>query len=423
MASIEKPDRLSALAIVAAIESCLELIPDNTRRVYLAFSGGLDSCVLLHLLKSGHSSFEIIPWHINHGLIDTALSMEDFCRERALAYGLEIRIDRLDLGQIDSNIESEARHQRYQLFEKGSDEGDCVLTAHHADDQAETFLLNALRGSGVSGLRGIALQRKLGRALLLRPLLDFSRQQLESYANENEISWFNDPSNRDTRFDRNYLRNEIAPIIRKRWPTFEQSLTNASRLQSQAQDLLDELAQIDYQQFEAEASQGVATLQIEGLLSLSLGRRKNLIRFWIANAGYSVLPQSRMQALLSQLNSKTDSIPEISMPDYSLRIYDLRLHLVPDEVTTYEAGEFEFGCQQNIEIDALGLCLQRTGILAELNIEDQDQSLMLKFRSEGEVSDDRHRLKRLFQKHRVPPWQRNRVAQVYLNGKLEGILT
>ncbi len=411
------------MAIAAAIESCLELIPDETPRVNLAFSGGLDSCVLLHLLISGKPSYAVIPWHINHGLIDAAMSMEQFCRDRAQVYGLEIRVNRLDLCQIHTNIEAEARQQRYRLFEQGSDEGDCILTAHHADDQAETFLLNAMRGSGVAGLRGIARQRNLGNALLLRPLLDFSREQLESYANENEISWFDDPSNRDSRFDRNYLRHEVIPKIRKRWAGFQQSLSSASDLQCEAQDLLDQLAQIDFQQFEAGSSQGIATLQIEGLLSLPPGRRKNLIRFWIANAGLSVLPQGRMQTLLGQLHSRADAMPKISMSDYSLRLYDQRLFLVPETATKYTAGEFEFGCQQKVEINEHNLCLQRTEILGLLNIEDQDQSLMLKFRDAGVISNNRHRLKRLFQKHRVPPWQRDRIAQVYLNGKLEGILT
>jgi tRNA(Ile)-lysidine synthase len=409
--------------MAAAIKSCLELIPDETRRIKLAFSGGLDSCVLLHLLNSSKSSLEIIPWHINHGLIDVATSMEQFCRDRALAYGLQIRIDHLNLDQVDTNIEAEARQQRYQLFEQGSGDGDCILTAHHANDQAETFLLNALRGSGVAGLRGIARQRKLGDALLLRPLLDFSREQLEAYANEHEISWFNDPSNSDTRFDRNYLRNKVIPKIKNRWPGFEQSLACASNLQSETQDLLDEMALIDFQQFETDPSQDIPTLQLEGLLSLTPGRCKNLIRFWIANAGFNVMSQGRMQELLSQLHSRIDAIPEISMPDYSIRLYDLKLFLVPVAKAKFQAGEFEFGCQQDIEIDEINLRLQRTEILDGLDIKDQDQSLMLKFREEGAVSDDRHRLKRLFQNHRIPPWQRNRVAQVYLNGKLEGILT
>ena len=127
------------------MQACLELIPDETKRVFLAYSGGLDSSVLLHLLTSQARAYEIVPWHINHGLLDVAMEMEDFCLSQAKSYHLALRVDRLHLGDIKSNIEAEARRQRYQLFQQGTVEGDCVLTAHHADDKAETFLLNALR--------------------------------------------------------------------------------------------------------------------------------------------------------------------------------------------------------------------------------------------------------------------------------------
>ncbi len=155
-----------------AMQSCLELIPADTRRVLLAFSGGLDSCVLLHLLVSSKPSWKLLPWHINHGLLETAMQMEQFCRQRVHDYGLEIRVEQLDLGNIKSNIEAEARRQRYRVFELGSQQGDCILTAHHADDQAETFLLNAMRGSGVAGCPFAPLGfRPLPPAELLRPAL------------------------------------------------------------------------------------------------------------------------------------------------------------------------------------------------------------------------------------------------------------
>ncbi|MCP4391263.1 MAG: tRNA lysidine(34) synthetase TilS, partial [Gammaproteobacteria bacterium] len=163
------------------MRACLESIPDNIKRLFVAYSGGLDSSVLLHLLLSDERNFQIIPWHINHGLIESAEQMEQFCVEQATSYDLEIRLDHLDLSDTDSNIEASARHLRYQLFEQHSGCGDCIVTAHHADDQAETFLLNALRGSGVAGLRGIAQQRYLGETLLIRPLLGYSRAQLEAY--------------------------------------------------------------------------------------------------------------------------------------------------------------------------------------------------------------------------------------------------
>ena len=225
------------------MQSCLALIPDDIERVYLAYSGGLDSSVLLHLLVTNPHSYTLIPWHINHGLLEAATDMEQFCIQQVQQYGLEIRIDRLDLGDIHSNIEAEARQQRYRLFESVCAINDCIVTAHHADDQAETFLLNALRGSGSAGLRGIAASRKLGNSTLLRPLLGVSREQLEAYANSNEIAWFNDPSNRDSRFDRNYLRHEVIPSIRARWPQFQQALSKTSQLQAETQQILDEVRQ------------------------------------------------------------------------------------------------------------------------------------------------------------------------------------
>ncbi len=404
------------------MQSCLDLIPGDVRRVFVAFSGGLDSSVLLHLLVSKKRKFQIIPWHFNHGLLDVASRMEAFCIEQARSYGLEIRVDRLELGDIDSNIEAEARRQRYQMFAQNSQAGDCILTAHHADDQAETFLLNALRGSGSAGLRGIARQRMLGETLLLRPMLHFNRDQLEAYAAQREIAWFNDPSNQTNRFDRNYLRNQVIPSIKARWPHFQGALTVASELQSETQVLLDEIAALDYDKLKTADSGGIPTLDLAGLLQLSPGRRKNLVRFWVAGAGLSAVPQARLEELMNQLHAKPDATPEIAMPDYSIRLYDQRLYLVVEGRVHNYCGSFDFGLSSDIEIEEFDLRLQRAAVFKQLELEDQGQALTLKYRNEGQKNSDRHRLKRLFQNHRVPPWERSSIAQIYLDGKLEGLL-
>jgi tRNA(Ile)-lysidine synthase len=404
------------------MQSCLELIPDDIQRVFVAYSGGLDSTVLLHLLIAETRQFEIIPWHFNHGLLDVAADMERFCIEQADSLGLEIRVDRLRLDEVQSNIEAIARGKRYALFAQHGRTGDCILTAHHADDQAETFLLNALRGSGSAGLRGIARQRMLGKALLLRPLLDFSRSQLENYASQHELAWFTDPSNQANRFERNYLRNQVIPLMKTRWPHFQTALATASELQSEIQDLLDEVAAVDYLQLKSTDSRGLATLDATQLMLLSQARRKNLVRYWITEAGLPVLSHARMQELMNQLQAKADAIPEIAMPDYSVRVYDQRLFLVRNEERREYSGCFNFGVQVNIEIEKFGLQTQRDEIFSKLEVTDQNQALSLKFRADGQQNDDRHRLKRLFQKHRVPPWERAAIAQVYLDGKLKGLL-
>lgn len=405
------------------MQSCLALIPDDTERVYLAYSGGLDSSVLLHLLAKREATYRVIPWHVNHGLLDAAARMEQFCAEQSRHYRLDIRIDHLELGSVDSNVEAEARDQRYALFENGLEQGDCLLTAHHADDQAETFLLNALRGSGSAGLRGIARRRELGQALLLRPLLAYSREQLEAYANANELAWFNDSSNRDNRFDRNYLRNEVIPLIAARWPHFQAALSTTSRLQGETQQVLDEIAQLDFADLAGHARSEFPTLDLGGLLQLSQGRGKNLLRYWIASAGFPAIPGRRLRELMKQLGAKPGSSPRIDMPCYSIRLYDKRLYLLRDLPDGNCRGVFEFGLQAGIEIDACGLKLRRDELFTRLGIDDRGQRLTIRFRGKDQLPADSHRLKRLFQKHRVPPWERQSTPQVYLDDQLAGILT
>jgi len=404
------------------MQSCLALIPDDIERVYLAYSGGLDSSVLLDLLLSRENRFKLIPWHVNHGLLDAAARMEQFCVEQARRHGLEIRVDHLELSDLASNIEAEARRRRYQLFAASSGPGDCILTAHHADDQAETFLLNALRGSGSAGLRGIARQRNLGEALLLRPLLDYSRQQLESYAASHGLAWFDDPSNEDSRFDRNYLRNEVIPTLRSRWPHFQEALSTACQLQVETQQVLDEIAQLDYQALAQVSGDGEPTLDLAGLLQLSPGRCKNLLRYWVAQAGLAAIPNARLRELMKQLQAKPGARPEVAVSGYSIRLYDQRLFLVRDDALRSYSGVFEFGVKALIEIDDFDLHWQRGDVFRQLQAEDCNQQLTLKFRHEGQQNSDRHRLKRLFQKQRIPPWERPAVAQVYLDGKLAGLL-
>lgn len=405
------------------MQSCLASIPDECECVYLAYSGGLDSSVLLHLLVNSQRSWRIVPWHINHGLIATAGAMEQFCVEQARRYHLELRIDRLDLGPNGCNLEALAREQRYRLFAGVNQANHCVLTAHHADDQAETFLLNALRSSGSAGLRGIASRRKLGEGWLLRPLLDYSRAQLEAYAQQHELAWFNDPSNRDLRFDRNYLRHEVMPRLAQRWPNFQLSLAGASRLQQETQQMLDELAQLDLQSVSSAPSAGQPTLDLQSLRALSAARARNLLRYWINQAGLASMPAARLHELLNQLDARSDAMPQIAMPDYSVRLYDGRLFLVPRQVLTGCQGVYEFGRQGRIELDDCHIDLSRAQLFERLQREDRNQRVTLRFRGTGQLSADRHRLKRLYQKLRIPPWQRQATAQVYLDDELAGLLT
>jgi tRNA(Ile)-lysidine synthase len=214
----------------------------------------------------------------------------------------------------------------------------------------------------------------------------------------------------------------VLPLVKKRWPRYQASLATSCDLQSETQELLDEIAEQDYQQLRNLASSKFATLDVTGLLKLSPGRCKNLLRHWVASVGLSTIPHARLQELLNQLHARPDSLPEIAMPEYVIRLYDQRLFLVLNDSIQQHGGVFEFALKPDIEIVQYDLFFKRQAVFEQIEMTDQGQSLSLRFRDEDQPDDDRHRLKRLFQKHRVPPWERSAVAQVYLDGKLSGLL-
>ena len=409
------------------LNNCLKAIPDTVDRVLLAFSGGLDSCVLLHLLAAHNSrNFELKLWHINHGLQQQANEMESFCVQLANRYKIDIKISHLNLGPLESNVEARARNARYALFEDYLSDKDCLLTAHHADDQAETLMLNILRGSGTAGLRGIAKSRVIARARLIRPLLDISRETLLEYAITNQLNWFDDPSNATERFDRNYLRHQVMPLIKNRWPAYLESMRNVCAIQDETQQVLDELAQLDYAQARDcnywYNQNSKTILNIPKLLGLSRARQKNLIRYWLRTNGCPILPRARLEVLTELLNARQDAAPVIQSCDYDIRIYAGCLFIVDPNQGLMPKASYDFDCHTQVHIDELNLALRRCQVLKHFDETDNGQLLTIKFRSEtNAASQYSHRLKRLFQKYKIPPWQRAYVPQVYLDDNLTGL--
>jgi tRNA(Ile)-lysidine synthase len=402
------------------LESYLDCIPENITRVVLAYSGGIDSQVLLHLLSLRSQQYEILPWHVNHGLQVMAPEMEAFCRASASHYGLNIKVSHLNLDAQDSNIESRARHARYALFEQTLEPDDCLLTAHHADDQAETFFLNALRGSGSAGLRGIARTRNIGRSTLLRPLLDISRLEIAEYAEIQSLEWYDDPSNISQRFNRNYLRNQVMPLIINRWPGYLESIRSVVSIQAEIQEALDELGEQDYQQARLKNKiAGVDCLSCNVLRKLSRPRQKNVIRYWLKLFECAGLPQARLNELIGQLNASNDSMPLVAASDYDIHLYDQKLFIVPHGQAGMQQEVYYFDNQSLLKIDEIKLQIGRKAIFERLHKEDSGQSIKLKFRCRGNASNPHsHRLKRLFQKYRVPPWNRSLTPQIYLDDEL-----
>ncbi len=404
------------------ITDCLQIIPAGTRRLLVAFSGGLDSTVLLHLVRNNRKDLPVLAWHINHGLQAAANDMESFCRQWAADLDLELRVDRLNLDPQSGNLEARARRARYQLFEENSGHGDCLLTAHHLADQAETGLLNLFRGSGIRGLRGIASSKPLGFATLIRPLLAVNKTQLLNYATEHELTWFEDPSNVELNYNRNYLRHRVMPVLKQRWPAIEQKIVDAMRWQDEAQQLLDELAELDLADGLVSTPWGTA-IDLPVIDSQTPARQRNLLRHWLSQQAVVPAPGARLDTLIQQL-SRNGGTAEISMPGYRLRRFDDKLFLVRDAQTQQVSqGFYEFHQAESIRLPGCPGQWSRQQILEQFEIEDLQQSLSIGFRhSVADQQVSRHHLKRFFQRHRVPPWARDSLPLVFVDKRLSGYL-
>lgn len=404
----------------------LDRLPSNINRLLIAFSAGIDSCFLLHRLVQQKLPHEIVIWHINHGLQENAAEMESMSYQMGKLYQCRVRVDHLDLDPASSNLEAQARNARYELFSQELSADDALLTAHHQDDQAETLLLNLARGSGAKGLRGIAQLKPLGQGHLFRPMLHLSRSQIERYARHQGLNWVEDPSNAQETFDRNFLRHRVMPVLKSRWPKIIQQMARASRWQTEQQQLIQALAKIDLKQigFDSRFSSHLC-LNVSQLRELAPARVRNLIRFWLQSEGMRPLSYKRLQQLMGQLqHSAEDKQPLIEGEGYSLRRFKQKLYLLETSEPPVLQSEYCLDDNNVLVIAELELSINRIAILDYLGVKDNGQEILIRFRGgqggEGQTAFP-HRLKRLFQSYQVPPWLRDQLPQLYLDGELKDL--
>lgn len=253
----------------------------------IAFSGGLDSSVLLHLLADWARHEDLPPLsaiHVHHGLQPAADAWPEYCAQFCARLDIPLEVVRVQVAP-GASLEQAARRVRYAAFAERLGSGEVLLGAQHRDDQAETLLLRLLRGAGVRGLAAMPASRPLGQGSLVRPLIDCSRAELQAYAQSHGLAWVEDPSNADERFSRNFLRRQVMPLLAERWPQMTASLARSASHLSEAQQLLDELAEMDLL-----AARGVCalpwlplpSLDLSAVTALSDARQRNLLRHWLA---------------------------------------------------------------------------------------------------------------------------------------------
>jgi tRNA(Ile)-lysidine synthase len=427
---LRKPDAgFSAAALAAVLFDELRLPADA--RLKVGYSGGLDSHVLLHALAGlrANHRFSLCAIHIDHGLqpasADWGRHCARICAALDVPYVMEsIRVD----GVAEEGLEAAARRARYAAFASMLVPGDILLTAHHGDDQAETVLLQLLRGAGVAGMAAMPAQAMIGPARIVRPMLGFTRTCLHAYAQAHQLEWVEDPSNRDTHQRRNFLRTEILPRLTRYWPSPATMLARTARHAAEAMGLLDEVADADLGICRHAVTHSPQALSVDALTALSAPRQRNLLRYWLRQQGFLAPTTRHLDEVLGQVRSAPRSQqacvrwPGIEVWRYRNLLVAMRAQPLPEPelVVTWNLqlplNLPGIGRLHGVAKRGQGLSWERLG----------GKPLQIRLRTGGETlvlpgRRHHHALKKLLQAEGVPPWLRARLPLFYLGQELVAV--
>jgi tRNA(Ile)-lysidine synthase len=389
----------------------------------IAFSGGLDSSVLLHLLADWARQEQLPPLsavHVHHGLQAAADAWPGHCARVCEQLDIPLEIVRVQVVP-GASLEQAARRSRYAAFSERLGQGEVLLGAQHRDDQAETLLFRLLRGAGVRGLAAMPASRSLGQGVLVRPLLDCSRAELQAYAQSHGLVWVEDPSNADQRFSRNFLRRQVMPLLAERWPQVTANFARSAGHLSEAGQLLDELALLDMAKARGESAfpwLPLPSLDLAAVAALSDARQRNLLRHWLAPL--SRMPDSDHWAGWYDLrDAATDATPIWKLAEGELHRADGRLWwlsgdwLIPPQPLDLPVGPLA----GPVELPGNG----RVHLSGEL----PPGRWHLRYRRGGEslqlAERGRRDLKRLLNEMRVPAFVRPRLPLLFDGDELMAI--
>jgi len=401
---------------VTDLAAALRALPDNARRVVVGFSGGRDSATLLHVCCQVFEPRRVLALHVCHGLETAAADWAAFCAERARAYGIAFKRFDVAVDVHAAGLEAGARAARYGAIGDWLNADDVLVTAHHAEDQAQTVLIQALRGAGVRGLAGMPVWRALGAGRHWRPWLTIAAADIAAHAETAGLAWVDDPSNHDPARDRGYLDAEIWPALLAGWPAAARMLSRVGERASEAREALDQLATIDL----AAARVADDRLSIAVLVALSSPRRRETLLAWCRARGVSLPDPARLDEIERLLFCREHNSPRVRVADHDIRRFDGQLFLMaalgapPDPATRLAwSGRSE---------------LVLPGDAGRLVVADEavdDHELVVGFRRGGErlIRGDGHSqpLKDFCQQRRIPPWIRARLPLIYQGDRLVAV--
>lgn len=414
----------SPSALLASIES---LVPRTSAELCVAYSGGLDSTVLLHAVAraiADRPHYRMRAAHVDHQLHPDSASWSAQCGR--VAQSLQVEFVAMSVAVTASSelgVEAAAREARYAALREILKPNEVLLTAHHADDQLETMLMALLRGAGLRGLSSVPSIQIFGGGWLARPLLEFGRAELDEWARAEQLQWLEDPSNANTGFDRNFLRHRVLPALRERWPAAAHSAARSTAHLREAGRLLDMLAAADL-----ETVAIGACLVMDRLASLAPARRRNVLRHWIRQQGVRA-PSTRKLATIERdlLIAREDRLPCVEWDGVQVRRHRGLLYCMRQRPSFEPADALTWKVSQVLELPAqLGRLRVQRDALGGLAAARLPEALQVHFRHGGEelqpAGDPHHRkLKKLLQDARVLPWWRDRVPLIYAADRLVAV--
>ncbi len=380
-----------------------DLLQSNLLRhktIVVALSGGLDSVVLFHYLRMHYSDVKLRAVHINHHLHRHSDKWADFCQ--ILCTSNHVKYICIDIfPSKKNNIEKNARDMRYQVLLSHLKKNEVLCTAHHAQDQAETLLLQLFRGSGIAGLSSMPMLKKFGKNLYYRPFLSLEKIEISRYAKEHQLKFIEDESNFNTYFRRNFIRHTLLPLIKTRYNGIIKCLTRTAKHQGETFSLLQDLAKQDIKYFKLVSANG--RFIIDALNHLPKARIGNILRYYFCEQ-HILMPCEKIlkQIINTLLTAKLDARPLVKWSYYEARRYQNELYILNTNMSLNHQS-----------------CLFRTRF-------ENKKGFEVRYRVYGQrcrLPNQKHSkpLKKILQERHIPPWERDKLAMYYVDGKLKAM--
>ncbi len=407
-------------------------------KLVLAYSGGVDSQVLaagLAEFAKEYSQFQYLLVYVHHGLSDNATDWQQHCEAMAAQYGLPIKVKQVAVKQGSRiSLEASAREARYQALEQELSQGDILLTGHHQDDQLETLLLALKRGLGPKGLAAMGKrQRFADKAWLLRPLLEVARTDIETYAQYHQIAHIEDESNQDNRFDRNFLRLDVIPTLKARWPSIAQTAARSAQLCAEQQALIEQEISLRLPaMLVTTPHSSYAALDLTLLAQQSPLWQAQLLRGFIAQAGLHMPSSVQLQQLLNQLlHAKADAKVEFKLKPMILRRFQHCLYVCaanPNPLVAMDITLSADKLQQWVLNNEQQLIAELQYLGIRVRMPHDNEQVSVRYRANSSLRcyphfrDKGRELKKLWQELAVPPWLRAQTPLIYFNEQLVAVV-